>query len=290
MDKEIKITGHTGLLCLLGSPVEHSISPAMHNAACQILGLDYAYLAFDVETLNLKTVVEGLRKMRVRGWNLTMPDKNEMALLADRLSPASEITGAVNTVVNDDGILTGYTTDGTGWVLSAKAAGHDPVEKKIVQLGAGGAGTSILVQAAIDGAKQIDVFNARDGFWPHVQEMVSKINASTPCKVILHELTDLGALKACIAQADILLNTTPVGMVRIPGCLIPDAGYLHSGLAVSDIIYEPKETQLLKMAREAGLDTFNGAYMLMYQGAASFKLWTGLEMPLETIRERYFAG
>ncbi|MPN21510.1 Shikimate dehydrogenase (NADP(+)) [bioreactor metagenome] len=213
-----------------------------------------------------------------------------MTQLVDQLSPGAAISGAVNTVVNEDGILTGYTTDGTGWMMSANAAGHSPVGKKMVQLGAGGAGTSILVQAAIDGVEQIDVFNAQDSFWPHAQNIIGQLNAKTQCHVALHTLSDLDALKACMAEASILLNTTPVGMTRIPGCLIPDASYFHSGLAVSDVIYEPKETQLLKMAREAGLDAFNGMDMLMYQGAAAFKLWTGLEMPVAEIRAKYFAG
>lgn len=290
MSQDIEITGHTGLLCLLGSPVAHSISPAMHNEACKLLGLDYRYLAFDVGISDLKTVVEGLRKMHARGWNLTMPDKNEMARLVDHLSPASEISGAVNTVINDDGVLTGHTTDGTGWMLSAQDAGHSPIGKKMVQLGAGGAGTSILVQAAIDGVAEIDVFNVHDAFWPRIEEIVAKLNARTRCKVSLHELTALDVLKERLSKADILLNTTPIGMDRMPGCLIPDAGYFHPGLVVSDVIYAPKETQLLKMAREAGLDTFNGMYMLMYQGAASFKLWTGCEMPIQQIKAKYFAG
>ncbi len=290
MDKNIPITGHTGFLCLLGSPVAHSISPAIHNEACKLLGADYKYLAFDVGVDGLETVVQGLRKMQARGWNLTMPDKNRMAQLVDRLSPASAISGAVNTVVNDDGILTGYTTDGTGWMMSANATGHSPVGKKMVQLGAGGAGTSILVQAAMDGVAQIDVFNAQDGFWPHAKEIVKELNASTQCRVFLHALSDLNALRDCMAEAAVLLNTTPVGMPRVPGCLIPDTSYFHPGLAVFDAIYEPKETRLLQMAREAGLDTSNGMYMLMYQAAAAFRLWTGLEMPVAEIGKKFFAN
>jgi len=282
------VTGHTKLLCLLGSPVAHSISPAMHNEACRILDLDYEYLAFDVTPLHLETAVRGLVAMGARGFNLTMPDKNDMALLVDELSPASRITGAVNTVINDNGKLTGTTTDGIGWMRSALDAGVDPVGKKMVQLGAGGAGTAILVQAAIDGVKEIDVFNARDAFWPRVENIVQQLNEQTACKVTLHDIKDLDQMKKSIAGADILLNTTPVGMARIPGCLIPDPSYFHEGLVVSDVIYEPRETELLKMAREAGLKTFNGMYMLLYQGAASFELWTGEKMPTEEIKAKYF--
>lgn len=282
------VTGHTKLLCLLGSPVAHSISPAMHNEACRLLDLDYEYLAFDVTPLHLETAVRGLVAMGARGFNLTMPDKNDMALLVDELSPASRITGAVNTVINDNGRLTGTTTDGIGWMRSALDAGVDPVGKRMVQLGAGGAGTAILVQAAIDGVKSIDVFNARDAFWPRVENIVQQLNEQTACKVTLHDIKDLDQMKKSIADADILLNTTPVGMARIPGCLIPDPSYFHEGLVVSDVIYEPRETELLKMAREAGLKTFNGMYMLLYQGAASFELWTGEKMPTEEIKAKYF--
>ena len=284
------VTGHTGLLCLLGSPVAHSISPEMHNEACALLDLDYEYLAFDVGADDLQTAVEGLRKMGVRGFNLTMPDKNRMAELCDELSPAAKIAGAVNTVVNDNGRFIGYTTDGIGYMMSAKDAGVDLVGKRMVQLGAGGAGTGVLVQAAIDGVAAIDVFNAKDAFWPRVERIVAELNEQTSCRVSLHEITDLDTLRACTDKADLLLNTTPVGMTRIPGCLIPDASYFHEGLVVSDVIYEPKETALLKMAREAGLKTFNGMYMLLYQGAASFKLWTGRDMPTEPIKAKYFAG
>lgn len=282
------VTGHTGMLCLLGSPVAHSISPEMHNEACALLDLDYEYLAFDVGVDGLETAINGLRTMGVRGFNLTMPDKNRMAELCDELSPAAKIAGAVNTVVNENGKFIGYTTDGIGYMMSAKDAGVELVGKRMVQLGAGGAGTAILVQAAMDGVASIDVFNAKDPFWPRVESIVAQLNDQTSCVVTLHEITDLDALRACTAQADLLLNTTPVGMSRIPGCLIPDASYFHEGLVVSDVIYEPKETELLKMAREAGCKTFNGMYMLLYQGAASFKLWTGKDMPTEQVKAKYF--
>ena len=281
-------TGHTRLLCLLGSPVAHSISPEMHNEACALLDLDYHYLAFDVPAERLDVAVNGLKEMGVAGFNLTMPDKNRMAELCDELSPAAQICGAVNTVVNDNGRLIGHTTDGIGYMLSARDAGCDLTGKRMVQLGAGGAGTAVLVQAAIDGLASIDVFNTRDAFWPRVERIVKQLNERTQCHVTLHDLADLEDLRGCVAQADLLLNTTPVGMSKIPGCLIPDSSYFHPGLVVSDVIYDPKETQLLRMAREAGLKTFNGLYMLLYQGAAAFELWTGEKMPTEAIKEKYF--
>lgn len=282
-------SGHTGLLCLLGSPVEHSISPAMQNTACRLTGQDLCYLAFDVQPERLPAAVAGLRAIGFKGCNVTMPHKNAMAQLVDELSPAARLCGAVNTVVNQNGRLVGHTTDGVGWVHSARAEGCDPTGKAIVQLGAGGAGTAILVQAALDGAKSIAVFNMRDAFWPRVEALVQRLNQETDCCVTLHELTDTDTLQKELQKAQILLNTTPVGMKNHPGCLIPSADWLHPGLAVSDVIYEPRETELLRMARAAGLQAFNGLHMLLYQGAESFRLWTGCEMPVEQIRAEYFA-
>lgn len=282
-------TGHTGLLCLLGSPVEHSISPAMQNTACRLTGQNLCYLAFDVQPERLPAAVAGLRAIGFKGCNVTMPHKNAMAQLVDELSPAARLCGAVNTVVNQNGRLVGHTTDGVGWVHSARAKGCDPTGKAIVQLGAGGAGTAILVQAALDGAKSIAVFNMRDAFWPRVEALVQRLNQETDCCVTLHELTDTDTLQKELQKAQILLNTTPVGMKNHPGCLIPSADWLHPGLAVSDVIYEPRETELLRMARAAGLQAFNGLHMLLYQGAESFRLWTGCEMPVEQIRAEYFA-
>ena len=131
------ITGHTGLLCLLGSPVAHSVSPEMHNEACDQLGLDYTYLAFDVPEEKMPQAVEGLRTMGARGWNITMPGKNIMCKLADKVSPASEISGACNTIVNDNGVLTAYTTDGVGFMKAVAENGVDIIEKKMTLLGAG---------------------------------------------------------------------------------------------------------------------------------------------------------
>lgn len=153
------ITGHTGLICLLGSPCAHSVSPMMHNASFEALGLDYRYLAFDVNEETLPTAVAGLKVLGARGFNLTMPVKNLMVSLCDELSTAARIIGAVNTVVNEDGRLIGHNTDGIGYMQSVKDAGYDIIGKKMTLLGAGGAATAILVQAALDGLKEISVFS-----------------------------------------------------------------------------------------------------------------------------------
>ncbi|MDE7066817.1 shikimate dehydrogenase [Schaedlerella arabinosiphila] len=285
-----QITGHTGLTGLLGSPVAHSISPMMHNEAFEQLGLDYVYLAFDVGTDRLETAVEGLRALNVRGFNLTMPDKNLMCTLCDKLSPAAEISGAVNTVVNDGGVFTGYTTDGIGYMQAAKDAGHDLIGKKMTLMGAGGAATAILVQAALDGLSEISVFSIRDAFFPRAEKIVGQLNERTKCRVRLFDFDDESILRREIGESCILTNGTSVGMApNTDRSVITNPSMFHQDLVVSDVIYNPKETLLLRTAREAGCRTFNGLYMLMYQGAEAFRLWTGQEMPIPLIKEKYFS-
>ncbi len=284
------ITGHTGLLCLLGSPVAHSISPEMHNEACDQLGLDYSYLAFDVPEDKMPQAVEGLRTMGARGWNITMPGKNIMCKLADKVSPASEISGACNTVVNDNGVLTAYTTDGVGFMRAVAENGVDIIGKKMTLFGAGGAATAILVQAALDGVAEINVFNVKDNFYDRAESIVAQLNERTECKVTLHDFSDPDLIRASIADSAILVNGTSVGMApNTDATVLPDTSMLHEGLFVFDVIYNPAETRFLREAKEAGCKTANGMYMLLYQGAASFKLWTGEDMPVEIVKEKYFS-
>lgn len=284
-----EITGHTVLTGLLGSPVAHSISPMMHNEAFRRLGLDYAYLAFDVGTENLKTAVEGLKTLGARGFNVTMPDKNLMCSLVDKLSPASEIGGAVNTVVNDNGVLTGYTTDGIGFMRSVREEGVDILGKKMTLLGAGGAAAAILVQAALDGVAEISVFNIRDDFFTRAEEIMEKLREKTDCRLHLYDFSDPDVLKREIAESAILVNGTSIGMApKTDRCIITDDSVFREDLFVFDVIYNPEETLFLKKAKAAGCRTLNGLNMLLYQGAASFELWTGKAMPVEIIKEKYF--
>ena len=284
-----QITGRTKLTGLLGSPVSHSISPMMHNEAFQQLALDYAYMAFDIELEKLASVVEALRIMNVRGFNLTMPHKNAMCSLCDSLSPAAEIIGAVNTVVNDGGHLTGYTTDGTGYMHALKEDGYDIIGKKMTLLGAGGAATSIFVQAALDGVSEISIFNRRSPFWERAEKIIKMLTERTNCKIKLYDYSDPNILKREISESVILTNGTSVGMAPdVERSLITDTSVFHKDLIVSDVIYNPRETLLLRQAKEAGCKTQNGLYMLLYQGAEAFKLWTGQDMPIELVKEKYF--
>lgn len=287
----IPITGHTRLTALLGSPVAHSISPLMHNEAFQLLDLDYTYLCFEVNEKTLPAAVDGLKACGIRGFNLTMPNKNKIVELLDELSPAARLIGAVNTVVNDDGHLTGYNTDGVGYMQAVKYAGYDITGKTITIMGAGGAATAICAQAALDGVEKIHIFARETSrFWDRTQKLAENINSTLPCKAVLHENKDTAALAQAISESALLLNATSVGMApNTEGTIIEDTSLYHPDLIVSDVIYNPRETRFLKEAREAGCRTFNGMYMLLYQGAEAFRLWTGKEMPVKEIKANFFA-
>lgn len=284
------ITGHTRLICLLGDPVSHSISPSMHNLSFETLGLDYAYLAFQTNVEQFDNTVATLKQIGARGFNCTMPCKRIAAAKCDTLSPAAKLMNSVNTVVIEDGKLIGHNTDGVGYMRSVIDAGHDIIGKEMTLLGSGGASSAILTQAALDGVSKIHVFARKGNSWNVIEKQIDQINAETTCKVTLNELSDETALKASIADSAILVNGSSVGMApNTDACLIPDASFFHPELIISDVIYNPRKTKLLSMAESAGLSTFNGMYMLLYQGAEAFKIWTGQEMPVELVKKELFS-
>lgn len=284
------ITGHTRLTGLLGSPVAHSISPLMHNEAFQMLGLDYAYLCFEAKEADMEEAIRALTFLNARGFNCTMPVKVRMCELADRLSEAASLMGAVNTVVIDDGVLTGHNTDGVGYMTSVKAAGFNVIGKKMTLLGAGGAATAIAVQAALDGVSEIALFNRRGRSWQRAQALTDQLNRRTSCRVSLYDIADGSSMRAQLADSYLLTNATSVGMAPDTDAVpLPDCDALHEGLIVSDIIYNPRKTRLLAEAQNRGCRTFNGMYMLLYQGAEAFRLWTGKDMPVDAIKDKYFS-
>ena len=281
-----RITGHTELIGLIATPIRHSSSPRMHNEAFAKLGLDYAYLAFEVGTEDLEDTIKGFRAMKVRGSNVSMPNKTVVHKYLDKLSDAAEMCGAVNTIVNDNGVLTGHITDGIGYMSGLKDAGIDIIGKKMTIVGAGGAATAIQVQAALDGVKEISIFNRKDEFYERAQKTVKDINEKTNCKATLYDLEDLDKLKEEIASSYIFTNATGMGMKPLEGqTYIPDKSFLREDLIVTDVVYAPAETALLKMAKEVGCKTLNGFPMMLFQGAAAFKLWTNQDMPIEHVKE-----
>lgn len=281
-----RITGYTELIGLMAYPIRHSSSPAMHNAAFAKLGLDYAYLAFEVDNNTLEDAVKGLRALKLKGCNVSMPNKTVIHKYLDNISPAAEMCGAVNTVVNKNGVLTGHITDGIGYMMALKDNNIDVIGKKITIVGAGGAATAIEIQAALDGVAEMSIFNQKDKFWDNAEKTVKKINTNTKCKAKLYDLADLDKLKEEIANSYLFANATGMGMKPLDGkTYIPDKSFLRSDLIVTDVVYFPKETALLKMAKEVGCKSMNGLGMMLFQGAAAFKLWTEKDMPIEYMKE-----
>ncbi|MGG7144436.1 shikimate dehydrogenase [Clostridium nigeriense] len=284
-----RISGKTKLIGLLATPISHSKSPKMHNEAFAKLGLDYAYLAFECGQDQLEDTIKGFKALNIRGYNVSMPNKIAICKYMDKLSPAAEMIGAVNTVVNDNGVLTGHITDGVGYMKSLKDAGIDIIGKKMTLIGAGGAATAISIQAALDGVKEISIFNRKDRFFSVGERTVKDINEKTNCKAQIFDLEDTEKLALEIQDSVILTDASPVGMKPLENlCNISDPSILREDLVVSDIVYIPNKTKLLEMAEARGCKTINGLGMMLWQGAEAFKLWTGEEMPVDYIKELIF--
>lgn len=287
---ERRITGHTGLLALIGSPVGHSGSPAMYNYSFERLGLDYAYVAFDIKVEEVEAAIRAMKTFKMRGCNVTMPCKTEAVKYVDELSPAARIIGAVNTIVNDDGRLTGHITDGEGFVNNLKDHGIDIRGKKITVAGGGGAATAIQVQCALDGAGEISIFNIKDDFFARTLETAEKIRREVPGIVVnVYDIADTAKMTEEIQSCDIFANATIVGMKPMENeSVVKDTAAFYPGLVVCDAVYNPEETKLLREAKAAGCTCINGKGMLLWQGVSAFKLYTGCDMPVEEVKELFF--
>ena len=278
----MNITGKTKILGIFGYPVSQSISPAMHNAVIKALGLDTVYLPFEVKPANLKEAIKGIKSLGIIGVNITIPHKEAAIRFLDNISEEARHIGAVNTIVNKDGRLIGHNTDGYGYITSLKEeCNFNPKGKNIAILGAGGAARGILVALSVKKPKTIVIANRT------LARAISLIKAfkgkfpETKFKAV-----DLNKdiLKKYFKEIELLVNTTSVGMkknetVEIPLELLPKTA------VVSDIVYNPLETLLLKKAKKLGLTTHSGLGMLVHQGVKSFKLWTGMDAPIEVMRK-----
>lgn len=287
-----RLSGHTLLISLIATPIRHSLSPKMHNEAFAKLGLDYAYLAFEVGNEELADAVQGIRALGIRGSNVSMPNKQAIIPYLDEISPAAELVGAVNTVVNKDGKghLVGHVTDGTGAVRALAEEGVDIKDQIITLSGAGGAGTAIAVQLGLDGAKEVRIFNQKDAAFANAEKTVEKINSRIQTKASLTDLADQEAFKKSIAESSIYIDATGVGMKPLEDMsLITDPEVIRPDLVVFDVVYSPAETKLLKFAKEHGAKkAINGLGMMLYQGAEAFKLFTGEDMPVDYIKDLLF--
>jgi shikimate dehydrogenase len=276
----MNISGKTKICALIGDPVEHSMSPVMHNTAYEKLGLDYIYLPFHVKPEGLAKAVVGLRALNVKGFNVTIPHKVSVIPLLDKLDPLAEKIGAVNTVVNRDEELWGYNTDAEGFLRALLANDIKPEGKSVVVLGAGGASRAISYILAQHGARVKIVNRQQELDWAENISRLIQQDLGKETKVY-----ELGQLAGAIKNTDLLVNATSVGMSPASEASPAPAQLLSQVPAVFDIVYNPLETRLLREARAAGARTIGGVDMLAWQGALAFEKWTGQIAPLDLMRE-----
>lgn len=282
-----RISGATKLIGLIGSPVQNSGSPAIHNAVFEHLDLDYAYIAFDVDNDRLEATVRGMAAMGFLGYNVTTPCKTFILPFLDEISEAAEVMGAVNTVVIQDGRSLGDNADGAAFMRNLVLHGVDIRGKKITVMGAGGAGSALVTQAALDGVSAIDLFNVRDEFFTGAEELIERLKGHSPCNVHLYDLDDTARLRESIAESALLVNATSIGTPELPGCLITQ-DMLHKDLILADVVYVPRDTQFVELARANGNKVIDGSGMFLQQAAIGERLWIGREMPLDYVKDTFF--
>lgn len=275
------ISGKTKVCGVIGDPIEHTMSPVMHNTAFRELGLDYVYLAFRVKGEGLAQAIEGIRALGISGLNVTIPHKVAVIPFLDELDPLARKIGAVNTIVNDAGFLRGYNTDASGFLRALRDRGFEPEGKQVAILGAGGASRAISFVLAESGANLVILNRWQELDW--AEELARQINDTFKKEVKALE-SDEANLEAALDRADIVVNATSVGMSpHIDESPVP-ARLLRPDLAVFDIVYNPLKTRLATEAARAGAETVMGLDMLVWQGALSFEMWTGKEAPVELMK------
>ena len=279
----VEINGSTKLTGILGYPVTHSVSPQMHNAAYAKLGLNYCYLPVSVKPEDLERVLEGIRILGFAGVNVTIPHKEAVVTLLDEVTKIARLIGAVNVILIQEGRLIGYNTDGPGFIDSLREdAGFEVAGKRAVVLGAGGGAKSVAMMLAQDGVKNLVV---SDLIYEKAENLCEYINshfgiAPYACPSKSNELRKL------VGTCDLLVNATPVGMhPKVNECPIEDDYIIPGSAIVYDLVYNPLETKLLKLAKKNGAKAVSGIGMLIRQGALAFSLFTEQEAPVNLMKE-----
>jgi shikimate dehydrogenase len=280
--KNKAISGKTQVCGVIGDPIEHTMSPVMHNTAFSALGLDYVYVAFRVKSEELAGAIKGMRALNIRGLNVTIPHKVSIIPLLDNLDPLAEKIGAVNTIVNKNGVLTGYNTDASGFLQALRDKGFEPKGKKVAILGAGGAARAISFILAEREANLVILNRLEELDW--AEELARKISRAFGKEVTALELTEAN-LKTALDKAELLANATSVGMSPNINLTPVPAGLLRPGLVVFDIVYNPIRTRLTREASRAGCETVMGLDMLVWQGALAFEMWTGRKAPVDLMKK-----
>ncbi|HEY0222662.1 MAG TPA: shikimate dehydrogenase [Lactovum miscens] len=280
----MEITGYTRMAAVIATPIKHSLSPFIHNLAFKETGENGVYLAWEVNEKDLIQVLHNIRSLNMYGVNLSMPYKSLAMWFPENLSERAKLIGAINTIVNEDGKLTGHNTDGIGFFKSLEDENFFPEDKVITILGGGGAALAIITEAALKKAKKINVFARKSPSYNLLAKKIQTLSNLIGTEIQLFDLNDQNLLNGLLNESQLFINATSVGM---DGSSIPinDDIQVKSNLLVADVIYKSKETPLLRWADSQNLRRVNGLGMLVYQAAESFKLWTGKDMPVKLIKD-----
>ncbi len=274
------ISGKTVVYGVIGDPVEHTLSPAIQNAAFEALKLNCVFLAFKVAPDRIEDAILGMRGLNIRGLNVTMPHKNAVIPYLDEVDETAKVLGSVNTILNEEGKLRGFSTDGAGAHRALEENGTIVKGKKLLLLGAGG-GAKALAYTLARELKEIVILNRTPGKTDNLADL---INQKFHKKITVGSLSP-STIKESLQDADILINATSVGMRPKEKYSLIEPEWLKPTLTVMDIVYNPLETKLAKDAKAAGAKVVSGVEMLIYQGAASFETWTGKPAPVEVMRQ-----
>ncbi|MBM7636775.1 shikimate dehydrogenase [Streptococcus saliviloxodontae] len=278
----MQIDGHTRLAAVVATPIKHSISPFIHNYAFDKTGVNGVYVAWDIPEEDVQVTLENVKRYDMFGVNISMPYKQTVIPYMDELTDSAHLIGAVNTVINRDGKLIGHNTDGIGFFRSlATFADFEVKDKVMTILGGGGAATALIAQAALNGAKKINIFNQTE-FLEATRDKAAELSSKTGVSLDVFPVEDLALIQEKVLASDLFVNATSVGMDG-KSMIINEDFEFPTGLTVADVIYQPFETPFLKLARSKGLTALNGLGMLLFQAAEAFEIWTGKEMPTEEI-------
>lgn len=274
------ISNKTRLCCVIGHPIDKSLSPIMHNEAFRAKSLDYVYLAFDVDANHLKEAVEGLRALKVRGFNVTMPYKVSIINFLDVIDEGASLVGAVNTVVNDNDELIGYNTDVNGVISALESKVHSLKGLKALLIGAGGVARACIVALVLKGCKEIIIMNRTLN---KAELMLKELSKKLEMICNVEEL-NIDSLRKATSSVDIIINATSIGTYpNLDESVIPQE-LIKKDMLVFDVVYNPKKTKLIRDAERVGAKTIPGYEMFVRQGAASFKLWTGIDAPIDVMK------
>ena len=274
------VSGKTKVYGVIGDPIEHSLSPAMQNAAFEASKLDCVFLAFKVKSEDGGKAVGGMRALGIQGLNVTMPHKNTVISFLDEVDQNAKLLNAINTIKNDGGRLYGLNTDGVGALNALRGNGVEPKGKKVTLLGAGGAARAIAFALAAE----VDELSIVNRTLQSAADLANLLHQKFNSKVVAYTLSPL-AIKANLAESDLLINASSVGMKPNVNQTPVPRRWLKKDLVVMDIVYSPVETKLAKDAKASGAKVISGVEMLVFQGAASFEFWTGCKAPIEVMRK-----